>query len=228
MINQNLGRGFTTDVNNWPTMSHCVHHPWSYPQREPCGSIWSQRQPKQGSFFPPSTTYPLADHRLIVDKHGNHVGHTRGSIAAHTTNAASSHGEAANIPDGVVEARVVPKKWSDVQSTADAYAFSATAGDWNFAPPIIIRCFTFGTLVKANPYRLIIKIQYINYKSLRLYILLLTIFLGNLIDTICITFSLSNRRIGKVFLILKTYPRLKTHECRRENRTLIVTNPLFD
>ncbi|RWW27252.1 hypothetical protein BHE74_00047493 [Ensete ventricosum] len=48
---------------------------------------------------------------------------------------------------------LVPKKWSDVQSTADAYAFSATAGDWNFAPPIIIRCFTFGTLVKANPYR---------------------------------------------------------------------------
>ena len=32
-----------------------------------------------------------------------------------------------------------------------AYAFSATVGDWNLAPPMMMRYLIFGTLVRANP-----------------------------------------------------------------------------
>jgi hypothetical protein len=32
-----------------------------------------------------------------------------------------------------------------------AYAFSASVGDWNLAPPMIIRYLILGTLVRASP-----------------------------------------------------------------------------
>lgn len=46
---------------------------------------------------------------------------------------------------------MVPKKWSDGHRMGDEYAFSATDGALNMAPPTIIRNFIFGTFVRATP-----------------------------------------------------------------------------
>lgn len=49
------------------------------------------------------------------------------------------------------EEREIPKKWIDWHWIVDEYAFSASDGDFSFAPPIIIRKFILGTFVRAKP-----------------------------------------------------------------------------
>ena len=69
--------------------------------------------------------------------------------------------------------RKLPRKWREGHEIGEEYAFSATWGAWNLAPPIISKNFTFGTFVSATPCTSIINLYqtmffYFHFQPLQL------------------------------------------------------------